>query len=734
MTASAAHPWSPGVVGYLSTVSAAPGDEVDVHAYLVDPPARPVGFTLRVQRFDSAMTRSLPRVTAAALTDERRSPGSFGIASVPGEPAELTVLCWARWRRAPAEEQTIVSLHPAGASPADSGSTGVRVAAAGVRVVGAGARTGYVPARPEAWHLLAMDVARSRLTLSVVDLGRGTVHSASTPRTEARRQRFGALSAGADAATVTGAQHHFDGRASAIAVLPAPIDLRRLAQLGGRPLSSGLADIPCLAAWDYAHCADLRRRVDVDGSTYRIESVLGAATAPMVMVNAPTDGLHGHVGGSRSVEFCSTDLDDADAALVGVVTVDPREPPGVLGVEVVAGGSRTTLPLIVRPAASPTGRRQRRALFLFPSFTYQAYANHRQASEATYFGDYSDVADRPVTIDAMNAYLNQASDLGNSLYDRRPDGSAAVYSSMRRPVLNLAPDYRWWLTGAARHFPADLAFWRWLQATGLPIDAATDHDLHRDADLLDGYSLLVTGSHPEYVTRSMLDSIDAFVRTGGDLAYLGGNGFYWRAETHPSAPHRLEVRRFGEDGWWNQASREEARLTTAAEPGDAAGGLWAHLGRPPEDLVGIAYVAQGWGRAAPYRRLGGADSPSARFIFEGIPRDALIGDFGDALGGAAGDEIDWVPPTRPRRRFLVVGTSEGLHPDLFEVSARFAGTMAHREARSDMVFAPREHGAGAVFAAGSICWSASVTATSTSPNYAAILTRNVIEGLLADHS
>ena len=41
-----------------------------------------------------------------------------------------------------------------------------------------------------------------------------------------------------------------------------------------------------------------------------------------------------------------------------------------------------------------------------------------------------------------------------------------------------------------------------------------------------------------------------------------------------------------------------------------------------------------------YQRQPGSFDPRAAFIFEGVGADEVIGDFGLALGGAAGDEMD----------------------------------------------------------------------------------------------
>src|SRR6516164_6626713 len=78
--------------------------------------------------------------------------------------------------------------------------------------------------------------------------------------------------------------------------------------------------------------------------------------------------------------------------------------------------------------------------------------------------------------------------------------------------------------------------------------------------------------------RLALDYVDA----GGRLAYLGGNGFYWRIATSAVIPNVVEVRR-----------AEGGIRAWAAEPGEyyhaldgAYGGLWRRNGPATKALRG----------------------------------------------------------------------------------------------------------------------------------------------------
>jgi N,N-dimethylformamidase len=146
----------------------------------------------------------------------------------------------------------------------------------------------------------------------------------------------------------------------------------------------------------------------------------------------------------------------------------------------------------------------------------------------------------------------------------------------------------------------------------------------------------------------------------------------------------------------------------------------------------VGFAAQGWGGGAGYVREPASLDPRAAFIFEGIADGEPIGEFGLALGGAAGDEIDRFdlqlgsPP-----HALLLATSAGRHSDYYQVTvedvpimvAGQGGTESPR-VRADMVFFETPHG-GAVFSVGSINWLSSL-AWNRFDNNVARVTENVL--------
>src|SRR5262249_4050345 len=149
-----------------------------------------------------------------------------------------------------------------------------------------------------------------------------------------------------------------------------------------------------------------------------------------------------------------------------------------------------------------------------------------------------------------------------------------------------------------------------------------DEDIHTDGQsLLDGYKVLVAGSHPEYWSGQMLDALEGYLAAGGRLMYLGGNGFYWVTSVDPERPHLIELRRWGGTGAW-KAERGEYPHATTGE----LGGIWRNRGRTPHRLVGVGFSAQGFDAALPYYRQPDSHDPRASWIFEGIGEDEPIGD------------------------------------------------------------------------------------------------------------
>jgi N,N-dimethylformamidase len=483
-----------------------------------------------------------------------------------------------------------------------------------------------------------------------------------------------------------------------------------------------------LAAWDFSK-----------GITDTTVHDLSPSGLHGVTVNLPMRAVTDHTWSGEhlrwtaaphqyaAIHFHDDDLEDAgwQPSLEMVVPDSLRS--GVYAVHLQAEQAEEYIPFYVRPKS---GTAHASIAFLAPTLTYMAYANERLYWNEGYREKRPLLTPLQTEPPDIDQYMAEHRELGLSLYDVHSDGSGVAYSSRLRPILNMRPKYRAWrLHNAPRHFAADLYLIGWLEARGFAYDVLTDEDLHREgSDLLAPYQVVLTGSHPEYVTSAMHTAVEEYLEHGGRLMYLGGNGFYWVTSLDPNRPHVIELRRgtTGTRAW--ESLPGEGYHSTTGEPG----GLWRLRGKAPQRLLGVGFAAQGWGGAAGYSRLAASHDPRAAFIFEGIGADEIIGDFGLVLDGAAGDEIDRFdlrlgsPP-----HALVLATSAEKHSDYYQVTVEDVTVMIPGQGgtqspkvRADMVFFETPHG-GAVFSVGSINWLGSLGWNGYDNNVARV-TENVL--------
>ncbi len=418
-----------------------------------------------------------------------------------------------------------------------------------------------------------------------------------------------------------------------------------------------------------------------------------------------------------AVHFHTDDMYDAGWATSAELTVPPGLPSGVYCFRTRGGdGAEDRTPFFVAadlPSTASAGSRPRADVaFLVPVATYLAYANQRiHLSNPT-------LAPGTGSPPPNHAWLRDHPEVGYSMYEYHSDQSGVMFSSWRRPVMNMKPAADTW------GFTPDTNILAFLHRQDIDFDVVTDEQLHTEgAEALDGYRVLVTGSHPEYWSTPMLDTLEGWQRSGGRLMYLGGNGFYWRVAFSEQWPGAMEVRR-----------AEDGTRAWIAEPGEyhhafggEYGGLWRRLDRAPNMICGVGFAAQGFGRGSAYRRT--FDAPERTdWIFDGVEGD-VVGDHGVG-GGAAGQEIDRYDVKLGSPAHAVVLASATDHDDqMLRTKEEFhyilpdASSMS--AVRADMVFYEVE-GGGAVFSTGSIAWFGAL-ATNDYDNDVARVTANVLE-------
>jgi N,N-dimethylformamidase len=424
----------------------------------------------------------------------------------------------------------------------------------------------------------------------------------------------------------------------------------------------------------------------------------------------------------RAIHFHDDDLEDAGWETDFSLTVHPDMRSGIYAAHLTSNDQEDYVPFFVRSAADkPTAD----ILLLMPTMSYLAYANEHVTWMS--IGAPPPYEDIELNLEPGDHYAIRHKLL--SLYDTHSDGSGVCYSSRRRPLMNMRPKYRMALLRGPHQFPADLHLVDWLEEKGFIFDIATDEDLNAEGiELLQPYSAVLTGSHPEYCAGAMLDALERYAARGGSIMYLGGNGFYWVTSIDPVRPHVIEVRR----GYVGTASWRSAPGEGYSSNTGEIGGLWRYRGRSPQSVTGVGYTATGYSpEIHPYHRMPDSFDPRASFIFEGIGEDEPIGGFGLVLGTAAGFEVDRFDRsmgTPPHALLVAQATSfsdtyQGASEEVLISDSRQGGTV-NPLVRADMVYYEYQN-RGAVFSVGSITWCGSLSYNNYRNNVSRV-TENVL--------
>lgn len=496
---------------------------------------------------------------------------------------------------------------------------------------------------------------------------------------------------------------HFNGRIDRPRLFGRALDGGEVELLQGGTAPGEVGDA-LLGAWDFS--------LDISGQKVSDTSDSGLHGHT---VNTPARAVIGYNGTGNEVDFRvapgeygaihfhDDDLDDAGWEVDFELTVPRGLRSGVYAARLLTADAWDSIPFYVRP---PKGTTTADIAFLAPTLTYLVYADQKfNNPDRMQLRGLEPGSSRPEDQYIIKEQLC-------SLYDFHSDGSGVWYGSRLRPLVNMRPGYRLpplsMGAGSPSLFNADLHLTDWLEAKSYRYDVITDEDLHREGvDLLARYRVVLTGNHPEYATREMLDGLEGYLSGGGRLMYLGGNGFYWVTSFDPERPHIFEVRRWG-------GSR-----SCPAEPGEfhhsttgEMGGLWRFRNRSPQKLVGVGCSSMGKDVNRPYRRQPDSFDPRAAFIFEGIGPEEVIGDFDCRVlkHGAAGFEVDRFDlnlGTPPHTLLLASATDfpeeyQILLEELLDVSGPVAGS-ENPLIRADMVYLNGPHGGG-VFSVGSISW------------------------------
>jgi N,N-dimethylformamidase len=461
-----------------------------------------------------------------------------------------------------------------------------------------------------------------------------------------------------------------------------------------------------LAAWDLSV-----------GIGTQIATDTGPHAAHARLVNLPTRAMTGsnwtgavHDWKAAPDQYGAIHFHDDDRGLLGwaesvSLTVPMDWPSGFYAAHIKNDVGEDYIPFIVRPRQP-----QSDVVLLVPTFTYQVYGNFVRP------GRGAEIAERAAAWGALPETPDMNPQFGLSCYNHHSDGSGVSLVTQFRPMLDTRPRQMALMDPAeggsgANRWVSDNYIDQFLSTIGVAHDVITDHDLHAEGvAALAPYRVVVAAQHPEYDSDRMMQAFEDFLGQGGRLIYLGGNGFYWRAEPSADQPDVLEVRR-AEGGIriWETMPGESYHAF-----GGVYGGLWRRIGRPSHKLVGNGFSSQGRHLGFPYRFVDGISDPRVAFMIRGINPEvgAAFGDAGYMGGGAAGHELDSVnvkygsPP-----HALVVAKGIVIHPDYGWVNEDM---LVHRHplpqedwSCADMTFFETASG-GAVFSVGSMTYAGSL--------------------------
>ncbi len=705
------------LTGYTDAISVRPGDVL------------PFRISTDAARFDVRIVRLLHGDTDERGPGRREMPvdvpengsypgkvqslpaGSYIVIPDPGDlqpEGDFTVLVWFWPTHQGRDDQAILSKMAIGGAGYELGVTGD-----GRAYVQIGQTRLAVPATVQVrrWHWLAFTFAASDgaaslqmglhpSDLSVLD---------GTPKAAGRMARPSADDAPlvmAAALEGGGGKRFFNGKLASPCLSGRVLSEREISKWVRDADSDAVPD-GCRAAWDFSiGCSGtlIRDRAGRGFDGYTVQSPVRSMAGP----HWRGDELS--VDAGSAIHFHEDSLIDAGWDESFGFRIPDDLPSGVYAAHLTAGNESDDLPFLVLP---PKGKVTAPLAFLMPTFTYVAYGNEL-------CGEYG----------------------LNCVYDRYVDGAGVPFASIRHPMKTFRPDRGLLksVTGErfGRHLCADLYLIDFLANTGQPVDIVTDNDLHREGvALLSSYKGVITGSHPEYVSGRILDALEAYLAAGGNLAYLGGNGFYSVTSLSEDGSH-IEVRRPNGSRPWTSDPGEGAHQMTG-EPG----GLWRSRGRAPQRLVGVGFTGQGWtsvdacGLPRPYAQVSDRSHPLAAALLDGLPPGALIGDF-ETIGlgrGAAGDEVDRTDPDLGTPvQTVVLATATGFSTD-YQVTiddrrdVNEASTLPdHPMLRADMVCFQTPAG-GFVFSASSMQWFSALSHNGHD-NTVATVTRNVIARML----
>ena len=186
-----------------------------------------------------------------------------------------------------------------------------------------------------------------------------------------------------------------------------------------------------------------------------------------------------------------------------------------------------------------------------------------------------------------------------------------------------------------------LPFLQWAEKNGYVFDYCSSVDLHVNPAIVGDYRLLISIGHDEYWTYEMRAQVEAFIASGGNVAFLSANTCYWQARLNFDNGNRLMYCYKETEVGAGHADpvRTDPRKITVRwyEP---------PLNRPETTLTGVSYqYGAGWWNdpivpAARFRGYTARDTSHWVFAGSGLSNGAVFGQGSSVDDAILGYETD----------------------------------------------------------------------------------------------
>ena len=177
----------------------------------------------------------------------------------------------------------------------------------------------------------------------------------------------------------------------------------------------------------------------------------------------------------------------------------------------------------------------------------------------------------------------------SSLYRGHRAGQGAYRVGRRMPWPAGSPYAEYGASAGYSHLLRAERFLQvWLEELGYDYDLATDLDLHFDPKILESAKCVVINGHSEYWSIESRNTVDRFLRQGGNLAVLSGNSIFWRITNSPDGRF-MECRKVDAPGF--QATPAFRGECWHSDDG-LRGGLLRDCGHPGWAITGLETL--GW--------------------------------------------------------------------------------------------------------------------------------------------